>query len=62
MRNAAGIIKPDVVLYEEGLDQKTLDSEIARISRAQVLIWAARPWWCTRRPACSGILAATESF
>ena len=33
-----GIIKPDVVLYEEGLDQKTLEAAVSAISRAQVLI------------------------
>lgn len=33
-----GIIKPDVVLYEEGLDQKTLQESVRAISRAQVLI------------------------
>ena len=33
-----GIIKPDVVLYEEGLDQRTLEAAVSAISRAQVLI------------------------
>lgn len=33
-----GIIKPDVVLYEEGLDQETLGSAIHAISKADVLI------------------------
>ena len=33
-----GIIKPDVVLYEESLDQKTLRESVLAISRAQVLI------------------------
>ena len=31
-------IKPDVVLYEEGLDQKTLTDAIRYISEADVLI------------------------
>ena len=33
-----GSIKPDVVLYEEGLDQKTLTNAIRYISEADVLI------------------------
>ena len=33
-----GIIKPDVVLYEEGLDNKVLQDSISYISRADVLI------------------------
>ena len=33
-----GIIKPDVVLYEEGLDQQTLSAAIHAISKADVLI------------------------
>lgn len=33
-----GLIKPDVVLYEEGLDQKTLQDSVSYISHADVLI------------------------
>lgn len=33
-----GIIKPDVVLYEESLDQRTLQESVQAISEAQVLI------------------------
>ena len=33
-----GIIKPDVVLYEEGLDQKTLEGAVRAIAEADVLI------------------------
>jgi len=33
-----GIIKPDVVLYEEGLDQKTVQAAVRAISEADVLI------------------------
>lgn len=33
-----GPIKPDVVLYEEGLDQRTIEDAIECISRADVLI------------------------
>lgn len=36
--SCGGIIKPDVVLYEESLDQKTLQEAVSAISRAQVLI------------------------
>lgn len=34
----AGIIKPDVVLYEEGLDDKTMSEAIYHISNADMLI------------------------
>jgi len=33
-----GIIKPDVVLYEEGLDQRTIEGAVNAISQADVLI------------------------
>lgn len=33
-----GIIKPDVVLYEEGLDQQTLQKAVSYIAHADVLI------------------------
>ena len=33
-----GIIKPDVVLYEEGLDNDTISESVRAISQAQVLI------------------------
>lgn len=33
-----GIIKPDVVLYEESLDNDTMEKSVAAISRAEVLI------------------------
>ena len=33
-----GIIKPDVVLYEEGLDNHVIDESVRAISQAQVLI------------------------
>lgn len=36
--SCGGIIKPDVVLYEEGLDNKILNESVQAISRAQVLI------------------------
>lgn len=37
-RKCGGSVKPDVVLYEEGLDQKTLNSAVRFIQKAQVLI------------------------
>lgn len=33
-----GIIKPDVVLYEEGLDNTTIEKSVRAIAEAQVLI------------------------
>ena len=36
--DCGGVIKPDVVLYEEGLDQDTLEGAILAISHADVLI------------------------
>ena len=32
------MIKPDVVLYEEGLDQRTLEDAVSYIANADVLI------------------------
>jgi NAD-dependent deacetylase len=36
--SCGGMIKPDVVLYEEGLDDNVIRESIQAISRAQVLI------------------------
>ena len=36
--SCGGIIKPDVVLYEEGLDNQTINEAVKAISEAQVLI------------------------
>ena len=36
--SCGGIIKPDVVLYEESLDQKTMRDSVDYISKAEVLI------------------------
>jgi len=38
--DCGGIVKPDVVLYEEGLDQKTMESSILAIYKADLLIVA----------------------
>ena len=35
-----GIVKPDVVLYEEGLDQETIERSVAAIASADLLIVA----------------------
>ena len=35
-----GIVKPDVVLYEEGLDQDTIECSVSAISQADLLIVA----------------------
>ena len=36
--SCGGIVKPDVVLYEEGLDQKTLNDSVRAIAGADMLI------------------------
>lgn len=36
--DCGGVIKPDVVLYEEGLDQDVIQRSVEYISRADVLI------------------------
>ena len=36
--SCGGIIKPDVVLYEEGLDSATIEASVKAIAQAQVLI------------------------
>ena len=36
--SCGGIIKPDVVLYEEGLDQETIEKSVKYIANADVLI------------------------
>ena len=37
-RICGGMVKPDVVLYEEGLDEETMEASILAINRADVLI------------------------
>ena len=36
--SCGGIVKPDVVLYEEGLDQDVMDDAVSSIARADLLI------------------------
>ena len=38
--NCGGIVKPDVVLYEEGLDQDTIEKSVRAIHQADLLIVA----------------------
>jgi NAD-dependent deacetylase len=38
--DCGGIVKPDVVLYEESLDSATIEGSVAAISRADLLIVA----------------------
>ena len=38
--DCGGIVKPDVVLYEEGLDEKTIAKSVRAISKADLLIVA----------------------
>ena len=38
--DCGGIVKPDVVLYEEGLDEMTIEKSISAISQADMLIVA----------------------
>ncbi len=45
-----GTIKPDVVLYEEGLDQQTLEDAVFYISHADLLIIGEHRWRYTRQP------------
>ena len=37
-RVCGGIVKPDVVLYEENLDEETMEAAVLAISRADMLI------------------------
>lgn len=37
-RVCGGLVKPDVVLYEEGLDQETVEAAVLAINRADMLI------------------------
>lgn len=49
--SCGGIVKPDVVLYQEGLDQDTLDNSIKAIQNAKLLIVAGTS--LTVQPASS---------
>lgn len=44
-----GMIKPDVVLYEEGLDSNVIDRSIRAISEADIIDhWRYHLWWYIR--------------
>ena len=47
--SCGGVIKPDVVLYEEGLDDKTLKKSVDYIRHADILIIGGTSWWCILR-------------
>ena len=48
--SCGGVIKPDVVLYEEGLDDRTLKKSVDYIRHADILIiGGGHPWWCILR-------------
>ncbi len=54
-----GLIRPDVVLYEEMLDKDVLKEAIGAISSADALIVGGTPhWWFTLRQGCCAITAA----
>lgn len=57
-----GIIKPDVVLYEEGLDNSTVNSALSAISNCDTLIIAGTSLTVYPPPVLSGISKATISF
>lgn len=54
--SCGGIIKPDVVLYEEALDQETIRKSIAALSKADMVIVEVLLLWYIRLPACWIIL------
>ena len=56
-----GIVKPDVVLYEEGLDEQVLSGAVSAIRHAPSSS-AAPALWSTRRRASSAISGATTSW
>ncbi len=49
--SCGGIIKPDVVLYEEGLDNRILQKAVEAIYNADMLMIGGPPWWYTLRQA-----------
>ena len=53
-----GRIKPDVVLYEEPLDEHVLTGAVAAIAAADASSWAGPRSWCIRRRALRVTLPA----
>ena len=50
--SCGGVIKPDVVLYEESLDSDVLEKAIRHIMAADLMIVGAPRWRSTRRRGC----------
>ena len=57
-----GRIKPDVVLYEEGLDDRTIQKSIDYIATRTCLLSEVRPLWSIRQPVLLTITEATSWF
>ena len=55
-----GIIKPDVVLYEEGLDEQVMDKALDYIATPMCSSSAAPRWWCTPPPDWCGTIGAAS--
>lgn len=51
--SCGGIIKPDVVLYEEGLDNRILQKAVRAIHNADMLMIGGTSWWYTLQRASS---------
>ena len=49
MTDCGGFIKPDVVLYEEGLDNDVISGAVRAIAKADCLIIEVRHWSSTRQ-------------
>ena len=43
--NCGAIVRPDVVLYEEGLDPDVISGAVNAIRKADMLIIGEPPWW-----------------
>ena len=59
-----GLVKPDVVLYEEGLDADVIEGAVTLdrvFARRTCSSWAAPAWSSTRPRGCCAILTATGS-
>ena len=60
--DCGGIIKPDVVLYEEGLDNDVISGAVRAIARADCLIIGGTSWSFILQRDLLIILRATSSF
>ena len=59
--DCGGIVKPDVVLYEEGLDEQVVSGAVQAIRKIPSS-WAAPAWWSTRRRVCCGTSGGGTSW